>query len=854
MNSKHVEQQETDLDLTTCDLEPIHIPGRIQSFGALVSITPDLIVNHASKNAARMLAIDCDTLVGRSLLDFISPATIHDMRSRLQMLASNDAVERMIAVTLTDGGSPFDIALHVSVRSIVLEFEPHNAQAQRDYISDIRHMIERLRQAVDVVQLCQMAARQIKILTGFDRVMVYRFGRDGSGNVIAEAVQRDMEPYLGLRYPASGIPKQARALYTRNLLRLIGDAHDEGIAIEPVLSAEGEPLDLSMSTTRSVSPIHLEYLRNMGVHASMSISILRKGKLWGLIACHNQTPLSVSFSMRLAAELFAQLFGFLLEQKEASIAREDAIRSRILHDQIMAKITETASVENNVGAIIASIESAIPFDGAISWTNGIFRRQGTAPSQEEFLELLPFIDKNTTSGVFQTECLSDMFPLAKPYAAKAAGLLVVPFRQSSRDYIVLFRSEVAKSLRWAGNPDKPAERALNATRLTPRKSFEEYKQQVRGHCSSWTTREMNIAEALRVTLMEVALKLAFANDPERHRLQEHQELLISELNHRVRNILNLVKGPISQSSDEASSVSGFTEIIGGRVHALARAHDQIMRKNGAAASAHGLIETEASAYLAADATRVELTGSDALLVPKAFSTLSLVIHELMTNSAKYGALSERRGRVFIKLSQETGDELRISWRESDGPQVVEPTRRGFGLTIIERSIPYELHGQATLNFDKEGVNAVFVLPADSVETHLESALSEAVIQEAAAEVFTPPNSVLVVEDNIIIALDAEIHLDQLGAKQVQIASTVTAAMELVETNDFDFALLDVNLGSETSEPLAHLLMQKGVPFAFASGYGELQALAAKFNNAPIVQKPYDKNALVKAIVDCRQET
>ena len=166
-----------------------------------------------------------------------------------------------------------------------------------------------------------MAARQLKALLGFDRVMVYRFHSDDTGEVFAEAREMRLESFFGLHYPASDIPPQARKLYLTNILRIISDVADPTVAIAPAVSPAGIPLDLSLGTLRSVSPIHIEYLRNMGVTASMSISIVVRGKLWGLFACHHYSGARVlPYALRAVAELYAQLFG-------SSLARSNPISS-----------------------------------------------------------------------------------------------------------------------------------------------------------------------------------------------------------------------------------------------------------------------------------------------------------------------------------------------------------------------------------------------------------------------------------------------------------------------------------------------------------------------------------------------
>lgn len=847
INETSIPQYEA-VDLTNCDREPIHILGRVQSFGALISVSPDWIVNHASKNLSEFLGQDAEAVIGLPIADVICREALHDIRTRLQLLTGPDSVERLFRMRLNATDALFDVAIHLSGRSIIIELERHLTTERTDYTSYVKPMMERISSAETTDMLCDIAARQLRALVGFDRVMIYKFDATGSGTVVSESLSGQTESFKGLRYPASDIPKQARALYKRNLLRIIADVSDHGIDIIPALNPEGQPLDLSMSTTRAVSPIHLEYLINMGVGASMSISILKRGKLWGLFACHNDTPKTLSYGIRSAAELFGQLFAFVLDQQEGDQERADQAKAQLLHDRVMSQLADGATVKDNLETILNGISTVIPFDGAVGWIDGEFTAVGQTPTHEEFLGVARFLNTTAASRIFDTENLSKLYPKAEDFAARTSGIMVLPVSRKPRDYIVLCRREVAGMVNWAGNPEKPVTVGKYGARLTPRKSFEAWQEILRNTSAPWTSGERRAAEALRVTLLEVVLRLSDASLKERAKAQESQEILIAELNHRVRNILNLIKGLINQSKGDAKSVAEFTDIVGGRVHALARAHDQITKENWSPASAQELIQTEAKAYLDSKKDRVLISGPDALLSPAAFTTLSLVIHELMTNSMKYGALCDSKGSVDLTMKKHEDGALEINWREKGGPPInTPPTRKGFGTTIIEKSIPFELKGNAELTFKPTGLEANFIIPSSFIASFQEA--SQNILDEPAptASHVDLTGDVLIVEDNIIIAMDAEDILTALGALTVTTAPSVDAAMKAISRTKFSFALLDVNLGTETSEPVAIALLEKKVPFAFATGYGDATEVTKRFKNAPVVQKPYGKNSIGDAI-------
>jgi len=530
-----------------------------------------------------------------------------------------------------------------------------------------------------------------------------------------------VQSFLGLHYPASDIPKQARALYERNWLRIIADTAATGVPVVPQLSPEGEVLDLSMSTLRPVSPIHMEYLCKMGVAASMSVSILRRGKLWGLFACHHLTPRCIGYERRTTAELFGQTFSLLLEGRERELEIEYKTRARRRPNQLMAAMAADASTFENVSRLVDATTDLIPCDGVGIWVEEQATLKGTTPTREEFLGLTRFLNRTAASSVFATNEIGKTYEPARDFTERAAGLLAIPVSRTPRDYIVFFRREVARSVSWAGNPEKPVTVGPNGVRLTPRKSFDAWREIVRGKAHPWAPAELHVADSLRTTLLEVILHLTDIAQTERRGAAERQELLIAELNHRVRNILGLIRGLVSQSRGGATTVEDFASVLGGRVQALARAHDQITRDQWGPASLRVLIEAEAAAYAGEGlghppgGTGVVMDASpDVLLQPEAFTTLVLVLHELMTNSAKYGALYNGRGQVHIHWERDASGRLVILWTERGGPPVQAPTRRGFGTTIIERSIPHDLKGEATVEYLLAGVRARLVIPASFV--------------------------------------------------------------------------------------------------------------------------------------------
>lgn len=840
-------------DLTVCDREPIHIIGRIQSFGWLFTCSADWVVNHASINCDALFGQDAADLIGAPVSQLIDGDALHEIRTRLQMLVNTDSVERIFDIALMGDDRLFDLAVHRSGSSYVIEAEPAATGKKRDHVSYVRPLMQRLRQYSSVGDLCNMAARMMRGLTGFDRVMIYRFGESGAGEVIAEDRSPSVDGFLGLHFPASDIPAQARALYTRNLLRIISDVDDATVPIIPARDPDGQPLDLSLSALRAVSPVHIEYLQNMGVKASMSVSIMRRGKLWGLFACHHYAPLRLPYSARTAAELLGELFAYALEQGETDEASNRRGQASKLHDDMMARLAGGVSLLHGFDQFAEMIAQIIPFDGIAILADGEMAMRGTTPGSDQLKRLFRFLNTTGASKVWSTENLSDRFPEAAEYSEECAGLLSLPISRKPRDYIVLFRKEYVHDVEWGGNPDKVVEQSEDGIRLSPRKSFERWKQTRRGQSRRWDADEVATAESLRVTLLEVVLQMAENASQEREHASRQQDFLIAELNHRVRNILNLINGLVNQSKAGSSTIDEFAEVVGSRIYALSRAHDQLTQVNLTPSSLRKLIRTEGDAYAGDQAGRIKLKGIDAAIRPQAFTPLALVVHELMTNSCKYGALSVDSGLVTIALAQLPGGALSMTWAEQGGPEVTPPSRRGFGSAIIEHSIPHELGGTARVDYAPAGLQALFTVPKEEIICFVDTDDGPDADGDAGDQPDGPVlvrenlGEVMIVEDNIIIAMETEQIMRNLGFADVHICGSENSALQLLDSKKISAAVLDINLGKQrTSKSVADRLEALDIPFIVASGYGEAAGQEG-FPDVPLVNKPYSQDDIQRAL-------
>ena len=853
MQSETATDDSRPVDLTNCDREPIHILGAIQPIGFLLALTADWMIARASANTIDFLGLAPADLFGKPLQQVFSARAVHDLRNRAAMLRVSDAVERLFDCAIVDDGPAFDIALHFSNGQVVIEAEPASGE-HGDASGMVRSMISRLDQCADFASFYREGARQVRALIGFDRVMVYRFAADGSGEVVAEAARSGIGKFMGLHYPASDIPAQARALYRRNLLRIITDVNATPVPILPERDEAGRPLDLSLSVLRSVSPIHIEYLKNMGVEASLSISIIVDGRLWGLFACHHYAPRRPSFERRSVAELFVQMFSMRLESRERQETVDYERRARDISDQLLGAVASDETLLKDPDWLGDILTHAIPADGVGVWLGGNHAFSGVTPPIEAFRRIVRAVNGTAAGKVFATDHIGSLIPDAEAFASEAAGMLAIPISRSPRDYVVLFRKELIHSVRWGGDPHKPTAYGPNGPRLTPRESFAEWKELVEGRSRPFSSSEIRVAETLRATLIEVVLRLADEASTERQQASARQELLIAELNHRVRNILGLIRGLIRQSQPTGGDITNFVKVIDGRIHALARAHNQITDDHWGPAPIQALIDAEAAAFID-DGERIVTQGEPVLLNPNAYSTLALVLHELVTNSNKYGALSVKGGRVTLGWHRNPAGDLILEWRETGGPPVSPPTRKGFGTTIIDRSVPYDLGGAAKVDYDPSGVQAVFRVPARHLSDPQNGAGPRIIKYprpaaghpQAAPASILKGHDILLVEDSLIIALDAEDIATRLGAETATTAATVQGALDSIDAARPSVAMLDINLGDQNSYPIAVRLAELNIPFLFATGYGEQADPPIAHRGRPIVQKPYTLENVARAL-------
>ncbi len=496
---------DTALQLAQCANEPIRVPGLIQPHGWLAALdTGTLALAAYSGNWSKLTdEDDGSTALPQRITDLLQPL-LADARERLAALVHGESPASLGHLALA--GQRLHLSAHRQGDRLLLELEPaapdHGTQAPIDSLA--RHLLPQMQRAQGIEPVCRLAAAEMKRLTGFGRCLVCRFDAEGHGAVLAEAVDAGYDSYARHRFPGSDIPPQARALYEQNHIRLIPDARHQPVPLRFVDGQPGNALDLSQAALRSVSPVHLEYMRSMGTLASMSVSIIVHGRLWGLVSCHDHAPRQLPFETRLACEHLGQLLSLQIEAKEEQEQVHEQLKLRELTLAMVAQLADSdATLQRLVGhpgllRIVRAGGAAVVLDGAC-WT------VGEAPDVPTVQRIAAWL-ANGIEQETHTDRLPAVAPAFEGLAGVAAGVMAISISRLHRHYIIWFRPEIIQTIDWAGDPRKKA--AAADGRLHPRRSFATWREEVRGRSLPWSPGEVKTALELRQALIGIVLARA----------------------------------------------------------------------------------------------------------------------------------------------------------------------------------------------------------------------------------------------------------------------------------------------------------------------------------------------------------
>jgi light-regulated signal transduction histidine kinase (bacteriophytochrome) len=510
-----VESSNSPVDLSNCDREPIHIPGSIQPYGVLLTLQePALHITQCSANVREFFGVDAGELLGQSIEVLLDTPALDAVRTAVHKAHLNDQPSHVITTRLGDSGE-FHLLLHRRKGVLIAELEPLLSGSEvslHNLYSLSLASLSRLESAQNMGELCRIAAEEVRRVTSFDKVMVYQFDADWNGTVVAEESSGKFESYLDLRFPASDIPRQARQLYLLNRLRLIPDASYTPSPVQPALNPQTQqPLDLSFAFLRSVSPVHIEYLKNMGVTASMSISIIRDGQLWGLIACHHATPKYLSYEIRSICELIGQVLALQIGAKEGREDYEARLHLRGLHVHFLAAMARHAKFVEGLRECEAELLEFVGAGGAAICLNDEYTLLGNTPAEKEVRLLAAWLRRNPQmreQKYFHSSELAREYPQARAFQESAGGVLAVALSEIHNSYMMWFRPEVVQTVKWSGDPNKPVEPGPNGWQIHPRKSFSMWQETLRGRSLEWKSYEIAAANELRQAIINIVLRRA----------------------------------------------------------------------------------------------------------------------------------------------------------------------------------------------------------------------------------------------------------------------------------------------------------------------------------------------------------
>lgn len=707
---------DTALDLDLCAQEPIHIPEAIQPHGfVMVLDRADLTIRRVGGDIEGLAGVE--DWQGAPVSDVLGAAVADSLR---EMAAAG--LTGHVARWRSLSRLHYDVTTHGVGDFHIVEVEQSSQEAFLgvDLLGRLDRAGAAFERAASIKSLCENAAREFRRLTGFDRVMIYRFLDDESGVVLAEDGSPELPSYMNHHFPGADIPRQARALYVRNLVRAIPDVRYEP---QPLRPAADEALDMSDCALRSVSPIHLQYLRNMDVGASASVSIVKDGELWGLVACHSARPQLMTHEVRVAAASMARNLSRQIKSREEAEIYRERLRLRGLEDELVARLPFSEPLHRPLGRHLSRVVQLLDADGAVVLRGDQIASYGSCPPQEALPDLARWAAGRGRVEPLVTDRLPELYPAAADWASGASGMLAFTVTTEEPFVLMWFRAEQIETVRWAGNPHEAVKHGPSGE-LTPRASFDAWAETVRGRARRWTAAQIESATRLRQSIFELrsARQLRRLNDTlhetvaDKDTLLKQQDFLLREVNHRIQNSLQLVSSFLAlqvREHREEVAVAAALEEARRRIKAVGLVHNRLYRADQ--------FETlDLSRYLRELGDElIESMGADwgrqvqMTLAPVSIQTtravsLGLVLTELVINVQKY-AYGGGAGPVWISL-EEDRDRLRlIVADQGEGQAEGAPQGGGFGSRMID-SLVKQLEGRIEHLPNEPGLRIVVTAP------------------------------------------------------------------------------------------------------------------------------------------------
>jgi light-regulated signal transduction histidine kinase (bacteriophytochrome) len=502
-------QEEFERALEACASEPIHQIGHVQPHGALLacSASAPWHVSLASRNIAEFIGKDIDTVLKASLSSLFEPSAVARIASLNTALQEQATATARVAITIDRVPNELIIHAYRSDGMLVLEMERDEGEHREAYLAELLLQTQQTMLRTDAYfetgRYFDLLTQLVRSLTGYDSVMVYRFDHHWNGEVIAQSRSDAAPAYLGMHFPASDIPAQARRLYTTNLVRVVANVDATPVPIIPEYSpVTGKPLDLTHSALRSLSPIHIEYLRNIGVHSSMVISLMQNEKLWGLIACHHMAPKPASMGLREAANFLSRLVSSRLSALEAIEQQGLTDRANQITGELL-KALPNLPVRQILVHLMPELQRLLSASAMIVVVEGEIHLCGEAPRKDQVEQLLKWLESRPISSVFHCEYLGKDCPELADAASTMAGVLTTPPLPGMRNCIIWLRKEKRHTINWAGKYEEGfVQNAAGNYRLTPRKSFELWSESWSGRSAPWSTVEVGVATMLALAIPE----------------------------------------------------------------------------------------------------------------------------------------------------------------------------------------------------------------------------------------------------------------------------------------------------------------------------------------------------------------